>query len=195
MTQLLIVGPPGAGKGTQASRLAEAFGIPTISTGDIFRSNIKEQTELGKQVTAILDAGDYVPDTLTNDLVEDRLAQPDAQEGYLLDGYPRTEGQVAFLDAVNERRGRGLDAVVRLVADHDEVIRRLQRRAAEQGRSDDTDEAMRHRLEVYERETEPILAAYAGRGVVVEIDGLGEIDEVTERILAALAARGLAVRS
>ena len=195
MTQLLIVGPPGAGKGTQASRLAEAFGIPTISTGDIFRSNIKEQTELGKQVTAILDAGDYVPDTLTNDLVEDRLAQPDAQEGYLLDGYPRTEGQVAFLDAVNERRGRGLDAVVRLVADHDEVIRRLQLRAAEQGRSDDTDEAMRHRLEVYERETEPILAAYAGRGVVVEIDGLGEIDEVTERILAALAARGLAVRS
>lgn len=194
MTQLLIVGPPGAGKGTQASRIAERFGIPTISTGDIFRSNIKEQTELGKQVTAILDAGDYVPDSLTNDLVEDRLSQADAQEGYLLDGYPRTEGQVAFLDALNERRGRGLDAVVRLVADHDEVIRRLQRRAAEQGRSDDTDEAMRHRLEVYERETEPILAAYAGRGVVVEIDGLGEIDEVTERILAALATLDVAAR-
>lgn len=191
MTQLLIVGPPGAGKGTQASRIAQAFGIPTISTGDIFRSNIKQQTELGLQVTAILDAGDYVPDSLTNDLVEDRLAQPDALEGYLLDGYPRTEGQVAFLDAVNERRGRGLDAVVRLVADHDEVIRRLQLRAAEQGRSDDTDEAMRHRLEVYERETEPILAAYAGRGVVVEIDGLGDIDEVTERIFAALSARGV----
>lgn len=191
MTQLLIVGPPGAGKGTQASRIAQAFGIPTISTGDIFRSNIKQQTELGLQVTAILDAGDYVPDSLTNDLVEDRLAQPDALEGYLLDGYPRTEGQVAFLDAVNERRGRGLDAVVRLVADHDEVIRRLQLRAAEQGRSDDTDEAMRHRLEVYERETEPILAAYAGRGVVVEIDGLGDIDEVTERIFTALSARGV----
>ncbi|SDH34512.1 adenylate kinase [Agrococcus jejuensis] len=192
MTQLLIVGPPGAGKGTQASRIAQTFGIPTISTGDIFRSNIKEQTELGKQVTAILDAGDYVPDSLTNDLVEDRLAQADAQEGYLLDGYPRTEGQVEFLDAVNERRGRGLDAVVRLVADHDEVIRRLQLRAAEQGRSDDTDEAMRHRLEVYERETEPILAAYAARGVVVEIDGLGDIDEVTERILSALSVRGVA---
>lgn len=192
MTQLLIVGPPGAGKGTQASRIAETFGIPTISTGDIFRSNIKQQTALGTQVTAILDAGDYVPDSLTNDLVEDRLAQPDAQDGYLLDGYPRTEGQVAFLDAVNERRGRGLDAVVRLVADHDEVIRRLRLRAAEQGRSDDTDEAMRHRLEVYERETEPILAAYAARGVVVEIDGLGDIDEVTERILAALSARGVA---
>lgn len=192
MTQLLIVGPPGAGKGTQAARLAQTFGVPTISTGDIFRSNIKAQTELGKQVTAILDAGDYVPDSLTNDLVEDRLAQPDAQHGYLLDGYPRTDGQVAFLDAVNERRGRGLDAVVRLVADHDEVIRRLQLRAAEQGRSDDTDDAMRHRLEVYERETEPILAAYAARGVVVEIDGLGEIDEVTERILSALSARGVA---
>lgn len=192
MTQLLIVGPPGAGKGTQASRISQAFGIPTISTGDIFRANITAQTALGKQVTAILDAGDYVPDSLTNDLVEDRLAQSDAQEGYLLDGYPRTEGQVAFLDAVNERRGRGLDAVVRLVADHDEVIRRLQQRAAEQGRSDDTDVAMRHRLEVYERETEPILAAYAARGVVVEIDGLGEIDEVTERILTALSVRGVA---
>lgn len=191
MTQLLIVGPPGAGKGTQASRLAQTFDIPTISTGDIFRFNIKEQTTLGTQVTAILDAGDYVPDSLTNDLVEDRLAQTDAQDGYLLDGYPRTEGQVAFLDSLNERRGRGLDAVVRLVADHDEVVRRLQLRAAEQGRSDDTDEAMRHRLEVYERETEPILAAYASRGVVVEIDGLGDIDEVTQRILAALSGRGV----
>jgi adenylate kinase len=194
VTQLLIVGPPGAGKGTQAARIADRFGIPTISTGDIFRSNIREQTELGKQVTAILDAGDYVPDTLTNDLVQDRLEQADAQEGYLLDGYPRTEGQVAFLDALNERRGRGIDAVVRLVADHDEVIRRLRIRSEQQGRSDDTDEAMRHRLEVYERETEPILAAYAGRGVVVEIDGLGEIDEVTERILAALSLHGVATR-
>ncbi|QCR20059.1 adenylate kinase [Agrococcus sp. SGAir0287] len=194
MTQLLIVGPPGAGKGTQASRIAERFGIPTISTGDIFRWNIKERTPLGAQVTAILDAGDYVPDSLTNDLVEDRLGQADAQEGYLLDGYPRTEGQVAFLDELNERRGRGIDAVVRLVADHDEVIRRLQLRAAEQGRSDDTDEAMRHRLEVYERETEPILALYAARGIVVEIDGLGEIDEVTGRILDALSTRGVAAR-
>ena len=194
MTQLLIVGPPGAGKGTQASRIAERFGIPTISTGDIFRSNIKERTPLGAQVTAILDAGDYVPDSLTNDLVEDRLSQADAQEGYLLDGYPRTEGQVAFLDELNERRGRGIDAVVRLIADHDEVIRRLQLRAAEQGRSDDTDEAMRHRLEVYERETEPILALYAARGIVVEIDGLGEIDDVTDRILDALSTRGVATR-
>ncbi|GAA2171385.1 adenylate kinase [Agrococcus versicolor] len=194
MTQLLIVGPPGAGKGTQASRIAERFGIPTISTGDIFRSNIRDRTELGQQVTAILDAGDYVPDTLTNDLVQDRLEQADAQEGYLLDGYPRTEGQVAFLDGLNERRGRGIDAVVRLVADHDEVIRRLRIRSEEQGRSDDTDGAMRHRLEVYERETEPILAAYAGRGVVVEIDGLGEIDEVTERILSALSERGVVAR-
>lgn len=193
MANLLIVGPPGAGKGTQAARLAAALRVPAVSTGDIFRQNIKDRTELGKRVTAILDAGEYVPDELTNELVDDRLAQPDAEGGYLLDGYPRTAGQVEYLDGVNLRRGEQLDAVVRLVADTDEVVRRLTARAAEQGRSDDTEEVIRHRLDVYERETAPLIAIFEERGLVVEVDGIGAVDEVTERILAGLAARGIEV--
>lgn len=191
MANLLIVGPPGAGKGTQAARIAAALQVPAVSTGDIFRQNIKEQTELGKRVTAILDAGEYVPDELTNELVDDRLAQPDAERGYLLDGYPRTAGQVEYLDGVNLRRGEQLDAVVRLIADTDEVVRRLSARALEQGRSDDTEEVIRHRLDVYERETAPLIAIFEERGLVVEVDGIGAVDEVTERILAGLAARGI----
>ena len=191
MANLLIVGPPGAGKGTQAARIAEALRVPAVSTGDIFRQNIKEQTELGKRVTAILDAGEYVPDELTNELIDDRLAQDDAADGYLLDGYPRTDGQVEFLDGVNLHRGEQLDAVVRLVADTDEVVRRLLVRAEQQGRSDDTEDVIRRRLDVYERETAPLIAIFAERGLVVEIDGIGPVDEVTERILAGLAERGI----
>lgn len=191
MPNLLIVGPPGAGKGTQAARIAEALGVPAVSTGDIFRQNIKEQTELGKRVTAILDAGAYVPDELTNELIDDRLAQPDAEDGYLLDGYPRTTGQVEFLDGVNLHRGEQIDAVVRLVADTDEVVRRLLARAEQQGRSDDTEEVIRRRLDVYERETAPLVAIFAERGLVVEVDGIGAVEEVTDRILAGLAERGI----
>lgn len=191
MPNLLIVGPPGAGKGTQAARIAEALRVPAVSTGDIFRQNIKERTELGQRVTAILDAGEYVPDELTNELIDDRLAQDDAGDGYLLDGYPRTVGQVEFLDGVNLHRGEQLDAVVRLVADTDEVVRRLLARAEEQGRSDDTEEIIRRRLDVYERETAPLVAIFAERGLVVEVDGIGPVDEVTERILAGLAERGI----
>lgn len=191
MSNLLIVGPPGAGKGTQAARIAEALGVPAVSTGDIFRQNIKEQTELGQRVSAILDAGEYVPDSLTNELIDDRLAQDDAAHGYLLDGYPRTAGQVEFLDGVNLRRGEQLDAVVRLVADTDEVVRRLLARAQEQGRSDDSEEVIRHRLDVYERETSPLIAIFGERGLVVEVDGIGAVDEVTERILVGLAERGI----
>src|SRR5690606_33982691 len=137
MSNLLIVGPPGAGKGTQAARIAQALSVPAVSTGDIFRQNIKDRTELGQRVSAILDAGEYVPDSLTNELIDDRLAQADAEPGYLLDGYPRTAGQVEFLDGVNLRRGEQIDAVIRLVAETDEVVRRLLARAQEQGRSDD----------------------------------------------------------
>ncbi|KAA6435069.1 adenylate kinase [Agrococcus sediminis] len=191
MPNLLIVGPPGAGKGTQAARIATALGVPAVSTGDIFRQNIKEQTELGQRVTAILDAGDYVPDELTNELVDDRLAQDDAAEGYLLDGYPRTAGQVEFLDGVNLRRGEQLDAVIRLVADTEEVVRRLLARAEQQGRSDDTEAVIRRRLEVYERETAPLIAIFGDRDLVVEVDGIGAVDEVTDRILAGLAERGI----
>lgn len=191
MTNLLIIGPPGAGKGTQAVRIAERLGVPAISTGDIFRANIKEQTPLGQQVSAILDRGELVPDSLTNDLVADRLQQDDARSGYLLDGYPRTAGQVEFLDSVNAERGEGIDAVIRLLADTDEVVRRLQKRADEQGRSDDNEETIRHRLEVYERETAPLIELFGQRDLIVAVDGLGEIDAVTQRIIDALAERGI----
>lgn len=191
MTRFLIVGPPGAGKGTQAGRISESFEIPTISTGDMFRSNIADNTELGQQVKAILDAGDYVPDTLTNALVEDRLQAADAEQGFLLDGYPRTTDQVRYLDELLATNGHAIDAVIQLVADQDEIVRRLRKRALEQGRTDDTEEAIRHRQEVYRRETEPLVAEYKSRGLLIEVDGLGEIDDVTERIFSALGDRGL----
>lgn len=189
--RLLLVGPPGAGKGTQAGRVAAAFGIPAVSTGDIFRANISEGTPLGLRVKAILDSGGLVSDALTNEIVADRLGQPDAEHGFLLDGYPRTEEQVRFLDELLAADGQRLDAVIRLVADEDEVVRRLRLRAIELGRSDDTEEVIRHRQDVYARETAPLLTIFAGRGLLVEVDGLGPVEDVTRRILAALAERGL----
>ena len=189
--RLLIVGPPGAGKGTQAVRIAESYGIPAISTGDIFRANVKNETPLGVKVKAILDAGDYVPDSLTNELIQDRLAQPDAEGGFLLDGYPRTNDQVAYLDALLESKGEQLTAVVQLVADQDEIVERLRKRAVEQGRSDDTEDAIRHRQDVYLRETGPLIDSYGERGLVLEVDGLGSVDEVADRIDDALASRGI----
>lgn len=189
--RLLIVGPPGAGKGTQASRIAESYGIPAISTGDIFRANVKNETPLGIQVKAIMAAGDYVPDSLTNELVEDRLAQADAIDGFLLDGYPRTADQVTFLDSLLASKGDELTAVVQLVADRDEIVERLRKRALEQGRSDDTEEAIRHRQDVYLRETGPLIEEYGNRGLLLEVDGLGTVDEVAARIDDALASRGI----
>ncbi len=164
MTRLLIVGPPGAGKGTQSARLTAAFGIPAIATGDIFRANIKNQTELGIRVAAIIDAGDYVPDSLTNDLVASRLAEPDARQGFLLDGYPRTLEQLGFLDDLLAKDGQALDAVIQLVVDPDEVVARLLKRAHEEGRSDDTAETIRHRQSLYQSETTPLIAVYRERG-------------------------------
>jgi adenylate kinase len=193
MTRLLIVGPPGAGKGTQAARIAEHFGIPTISTGDIFRKNIADGTELGTQVKAIVDAGDYVPDSLTNALVTDRLNEADAAGGFLLDGYPRTPDQVRYLTELLSSHGHALDAVIQLVADQEEIVRRLRQRALDIGRVDDSEEAIRHRQEVYLRETAPLIEMFREQGLLIEIDGLGAIDDVTERIFEALAARGLEV--
>ncbi|QIS39972.1 adenylate kinase [Clavibacter capsici] len=191
MTRLLIVGPPGAGKGTQAKRIAEEFGIPDVSTGDIFRQNIKDGTDLGRKVQALVDAGNYVPDELTNELVTARLQEEDAKEGFLLDGYPRTLDQVAYLEELLQGWGHELDAVIQLVADEEEVVSRLQRRAEEQGRADDSEDAIRHRQEVYRRETSPLIAVYRDRGLLLEVDGLGEVDEVAERIRTALAGRGV----
>ncbi|CAB4553178.1 MAG: adenylate kinase [Actinobacteria bacterium] len=190
MIRLLLIGAPGAGKGTQAVKLSAAYKIPAISTGDIFRHNVKNETELGKQAKAFMDRGEYVPDSLTNDLVRDRLSQADAKEGFLLDGYPRTAEQVAELDSILEVAGKKLDVVVQLTADTDEVVRRLLNRAIEQGRADDTEDVIRRRLEVYEEQTAPLTSVYASRGLLVTVDGLGEVDEVTGRILEALNARG-----
>ena len=195
MIRLLLIGAPGAGKGTQAEKLAEAFEIPAISTGDIFRHNVKNETELGKQAKAFMDRGEYVPDSLTNALVRDRLSNADAIEGFLLDGYPRTADQVVELDDILGAQGNKLDVVVQLTADTDEVVRRLLNRAIEQGRADDTEDVIRRRLEVYEEQTAPLTDTYAARGLVVMIDGLGEVAEVTGRILAALAARGFSPKN
>ena len=191
MTRLLIIGPPGAGKGTQAALLAESFGIPAISTGDIFRFNVRNETELGVKAKAFMDRGEYVPDSLTNDLVRDRLSQPDTARGFLLDGYPRTVDQVSELDAILNEMGRKLDVVVQLVANNDELVRRLAGRAQAEGRADDTPDVIRRRLEVYDEQTAVLIDIYAGRGLVARIDGLGEISEVTGRIIEALEARGL----
>lgn len=189
MSRFLLIGPPGAGKGTQAAKLAEAYGIPAISTGDIFRYNVKNETELGKLAKSYMDRGEYVPDSVTNDLVRDRLNHEDAKSGFLLDGYPRTGEQVTELDSILEAQDLALDAVIQLTADTDEVVRRLLNRALEQGRADDTEEVIRRRLEVYEAETAPLISVYASRGLVVMVDGLGAIDEVTGRIIEALDAR------
>jgi adenylate kinase len=191
MSRFLLIGPPGAGKGTQAALLANAYNIPAISTGDIFRANVKNETELGLQVKSIMERGEYVPDSLTNELIRDRLAQADAEAGFLLDGYPRTNDQVNELDDILSSQHRILDAVVLLVADPDELVRRLLKRAQEQGRTDDTEEIIRHRQNVYLEQTQPLIEIYSSRSLVVEIDGLGQVGEVTERILNALTARGL----
>ncbi|MRX44294.1 adenylate kinase [Agromyces kandeliae] len=189
--RFLIVGPQGSGKGTQGVLVAEAFGVPQVATGDIFRENVKGGTELGKRVQAIIEAGDLVPDELTSELVRDRLEQADAADGFLLDGYPRNRGQVDDLGAFLTGRGESLDAVIELVVPREESITRLRQRALDQGRTDDTEEVIANRLAIYERETAPILDVYREHDLVVRIDGVGTLDEVTERIFAALAQRGL----
>ncbi len=186
MTRLLLIGPPGSGKGTQASRLSVAFGIPAISTGDIFRSNVAEGTPLGVQAKSYMDRGAYVPDSLTNELVLDRLAHEDAVGGFLLDGFPRTVAQVSTLDGLLESQSTALSAVVQLVAETEEVVRRLLLRASVQGRSDDSEHVIRERMRVYEEQTAPLIDVYAERDLVIAIDALGPIDDVTSRILDAL---------
>jgi adenylate kinase len=186
--RLVLLGPPGAGKGTQAVRIADRYGIPAISTGDLFRANIKAGTPLGLLAKSYSDAGKLVPDEVTNDLVRERLDQGDVDRGFLLDGYPRNGSQVLKLDEILAEHGRRLDAVVEITADTDEVVRRLLQRAVEQGRADDTEDVIRHRQEVYHAQTAPICAIYAQRGLLVQVDGMGDVDEVTSRIVSALAS-------
>ena len=192
--RLVILGPPGAGKGTQAARLAEYYGIPAISTGDIFRSNIAGGTELGVQVEAIVDAGGYVPDEVTNAMVRDRLAQDDAAGGFLLDGYPRTRAQVDELDQMLAVAGSALDAVAELTVDPDEIVARLVKRAETARRSDDAEETVRHRQEVYTEQTAPLTAVYGERGLLVQVDGMGEVDEVSTRLQQAIDGRATTVQ-
>ena len=188
--RLVFLGPPGAGKGTQAARIAAAFAVPTISTGDIFRANVREGTPLGTEAKRYMDAGEYVPDTVTNAMVRDRLAQPDAAAGFLLDGYPRTLDQVSELDDMLGDAGTQLDRVVELTADTDEVVRRLLNRAEIEGRADDTAEVIRHRLAVYAESTAPLSKVYADRALLVQVDGMGDVDEVTTRLLGAIGVPG-----
>jgi adenylate kinase len=184
--RLIIMGPPGAGKGTQAKFIADHFKIPAISTGDIFRANVSEGTPLGVEAKRYMDAGEYVPDEVTNRMVRNRIDEPDAGNGFLLDGYPRTVAQVEELDGMIEFTGHQLDAVVCLTVDQDEIVSRLLQRAQVEGRADDTEEVIRRRQEVYFDQTAPLIEVYSERGIVHEIDGMGEVDEVTARIFEAL---------
>ncbi len=186
--RLIISGPPGAGKGTQAARIAEHCGIPAISTGDICRANIKAGTPLDVRVQEITASGGYVDDEITNAIVADRLGEPDCEPGFLLDGYPRTTAQVAALDDLLAGTQQAVDAVLMLTVDEDEVVDRLLKRAAVEGRADDTEDVIRERQAIYARETEPLAATFRERGLLVEVDGMGEVDEVSARIFEALDA-------
>jgi adenylate kinase len=184
--RLILMGPPGAGKGTQAKVVAERYGIPAISTGDIFRYNVSEGTELGRKAKEYMDAGEYVPDEITNLMVRNRIDEPDAKPGFLLDGYPRTLAQVEELDGMIKYTGHELDGVVVLTVDPEELVQRLLQRAETDGRSDDTEDVIRRRQEVYAEQTEPLIHVYRDRNLLLEVDGMGSPDEVSKRIIDAL---------
>ncbi|MGY1742353.1 MULTISPECIES: adenylate kinase [unclassified Blastococcus] len=189
--RVVLLGPPGAGKGTQAQFIAAELGAPAISTGDIFRANVSGRTELGMKAKAFMDAGDLVPDEITVAMVRDRLGEPDAKAGFLLDGFPRTIAQAEQLRASLAELGHGLDRVLELVVDEDELVRRLSgRRVLVDGewvqRDDDKPETVRHRLQVYREQTAPLSGFYEGEGLLARIDAIGSVEEVTARALRAL---------
>jgi adenylate kinase len=186
MTRMLIIGPPGSGKGTQTERISERLGVVAISTGDIFRANVKGATPLGVEAKKYMDAGDFVPDNVTNRMVRDRLSEADVENGFLLDGYPRTTAQVDYLDGILAEGGQSLDVVLQLTADDEELVSRLLGRAKETGRSDDNEAVIRHRLDLYHEQTEAVVANYAGRRILARVDGIGGIDEVTDRVVQAI---------
>jgi adenylate kinase len=185
---MLIIGPPGSGKGTQAERISERLGVVAISTGDIFRANVKGETPLGIEAKKYMDNGDFVPDSVTNKMVRDRLNESDVEGGFLLDGYPRTTAQVDYLDEILAKSEEKLDVVLQLTADDEELVRRLLGRAKETGRSDDNEAVIRHRLDLYHEQTEAVVAKYAERGILTQVDGIGPIDEVTNRVMQAIKA-------
>ena len=187
--RLLIMGPPGAGKGTQAAIIGEHYQIPAISTGNIFRLAITNRTKLGERIKRIIADGGYVPDSLSVQVVVDRLKEEDAKGGWLLDGFPRTLGQVQALDEELDAHGFTLKAVVSLTADEDAIVDRMLKRAEIEGRPDDNEETIRHRMEVYHEQTDPLLEVYGERGLLIEVDGMGTVEEVSARVLAALSER------
>ncbi|MCU1516737.1 MAG: adenylate kinase [Pseudarthrobacter sp.] len=189
MTRMLIIGPPGSGKGTQAERISGRLGVVAISTGDIFRAHVKGGTPLGTEAMKYMDNGDFVPDSVTNEMVRNRLSQDDAGAGFLLDGYPRTAAQVDYLDGILAAGELELGVVLQLTADDGELVARLLGRAGEAGRSDDNESVIRHRLDLYHQQTEAVVGRYAERGILARVDGIGAVDDVTDRILGALAEK------
>jgi len=187
MTRMLTIGPPGSGKGTQAERISELLGVVAISTGDIFRANVKDGTPLGIEAKKHMDNGDFVPDRVANKMVRDRLSESDVEKGFLLDGYPRTTAQVDYLDAILAKGEEKLDVVLQLTADDEELVHRLLGRATETGRSDVNESVIRHRLDLYHEQTEPVVAKYAERGILIQVDAVGPIDQVTNRLTAAIS--------
>lgn len=183
---LIILGAPGAGKGTQAKRIAQVLDIPTISTGAIFRQNMADETELGRRAREYMDAGEFVPDTVTNPMLTVRLDAPDTRNGYLLDGYPRTLDQAHYLRDFLAKSGTEVDLVIEIVTDEDEVVERLLKRAQQEGRSDDTEPIIRHRMRVYHDQTEPMATYYADQDKLVQVDGMGTVEDVWKRIVDVL---------
>lgn len=188
MTRMLMIGPPGSGKGTQTERISSTLGIVAISTGDIFRHNVAAATRLGREAKKYMDAGEFVPDHVTNSMVRNRLNEADVQDGFILDGYPRTSGQVDYLDGILSEQGNSLDVVLRLDAADDELVRRLLLRATTDGRTDDNEAVIRRRLDLFHTQTEQVIARYSGRRTVARVNGVGDVDDVFDRVLHAISA-------
>jgi len=184
--RLVVLGPPGAGKGTQAVKLAERFACADVATGDIFRANVAEGTELGRAAQEYMDRGDLVPDEVVIAMVMERLASHDCQAGFVLDGFPRTVAQAEALDRRLADQGTPLEAALSFDVTEDELLRRLAERAAAQHRADDAEQTIRHRLEVFAIKTRPLIDYYTHRGLLLSVDAIGPIEVVTKRILAAL---------
>ncbi len=186
--RLLFLGPPGVGKGTQAQRLVRDLGIPQISTGDMLRTAVAAGTPVGQQAKGYMDRGELVPDDVVIGVAELRLAQPDVADGFILDGFPRTVAQAEALDRILAKLGRTLERCIVMQVAEDALVERLEKRATLEGRSDDNEASIRTRMRVYRQQTEPLVAYYRRRGILSELDGLGDIDEVARRIRGVLAA-------